>query len=104
MRGDVYRLAAPRSTTGHEQAGRRFAIVVQSDALVTSTVLVAPTSTRAQPSRYRPQVHIYGSESRVLVEQTICVDWDRLGPMVGRLYPFEMDEVDRALRTVLNLL
>jgi hypothetical protein len=33
MRGDLYRLKAPRGTRGHEQAGQRYAVVVQSDDL-----------------------------------------------------------------------
>ncbi|TAM87040.1 MAG: type II toxin-antitoxin system PemK/MazF family toxin, partial [Jatrophihabitans sp.] len=44
MRGEIYRLRAPRDARGHAQHGRRYAVVVQSDQLPLSTWLVAPTS------------------------------------------------------------
>ena len=47
MRGEVYRLRAPRRARGYEQTGPRYAVVVQSDQLPLSTLLVAPTSTTA---------------------------------------------------------
>ena len=37
VRGEVYALRAPRGARGHEQAGARFAVVVQSDLLALST-------------------------------------------------------------------
>ncbi len=33
MRGDLYRLKAPKDVHGHEQAGGRYAVVLQSDDL-----------------------------------------------------------------------
>jgi mRNA interferase MazF len=103
VRGDVYRLKAPRKTRGHEQAGPRLAVVVQSDLLPLSTWLVAPTSTRARATSFRPEVTVGGSRTRVLVEQTAAVDPERLGPHVGELSYEEMSAVDSALRTVLGL-
>lgn len=103
MRGDVHALKAPRGARGHEQAGHRFAVVVQSDALPLSTWLVAPTSTRARPASFRPEVRICGLSTLVLVEQTAAIDPQRLGDAVGRLTHGEMIEVDAALRIVLGL-
>lgn len=37
VRGDVYRLRAPKDARGHEQSGSRYAVVVQSDDLPLST-------------------------------------------------------------------
>ncbi|MDT7720260.1 MAG: mRNA interferase MazF, partial [Mycobacterium sp.] len=37
MRGEVFRLHAPRSSRRHEQSGSRFAVLVQSDQLPLST-------------------------------------------------------------------
>lgn len=102
MRGDIYRLQAPRNATGHEQAGRRYAIEVQGFANL-STVVVVPTSTKARPALYRPAIEMDGTTTRVLVEQITAVDLDRLGEMVGRLSPQEMAEVDAALRLLLGL-
>lgn len=103
MRGDVFRLRAPRSARGHEQAGSRFAVVVQSGDLPLSTLLVAPTSTSARPASFRPQVEVAGLSTRVLVEQTAAVDPTRLGDHVGNLTFHELREVDAALRLVLEL-
>ena len=103
VRGEVYRLRAPRNATGHDQQGRRYAVVIQSNALLLSTWLVAPTSTLARPASFRPEIELNGQPTRVLVEQTAAVDPQRLGDSVGRLSLHEMNEVDAALRTVLDL-
>ena len=103
MRGDVYRLRAPREAQDHEQRGHRYAVVVQSDLLPLSTWLVAPTSTSARPTSFRPEIELDGRLTRVLVEQTAAVDQSRLGEMVGRLALHEMTEVDNAIRVVLGL-
>lgn len=103
MRGDVFRLRAPRSATGHEQAGPRFAVVVQSDDLPLSTLLVAPTSISARPASFRPQVEVAGVSTHVLVEQTAAVDPNRLGDRIGHLTFNELREVEAALRLVLEL-
>ena len=51
VRGEVFRLPAPRGARGHEQRGARFAVVVQADEFLDlSTVLVSPTSASAQPA------------------------------------------------------
>lgn len=105
MRGDVYRLRENRQAKGHEQRGARFAVVLQSDALMTSTLLAAPTSRSARAASYRPEVEIDGTPSRVLVEQLQAVDPEqRFGPRVGRLSPDERARVDEALRLVVGLL
>jgi mRNA interferase MazF len=103
VRGEVFRLRAPRSVRGHEQAGSRYAVVVQSDQLPLSTWLVAPTSTSARGASFRPEVKIAGSRTRVLAEQTAAVDPGRLGDSVGVLTYEEMRRIDAALRIVLEL-
>jgi mRNA interferase MazF len=104
QRGEVLRLRAPRSIRGHEQGGHRYGVVVQADELLAlSTVLVAPTSTRAYPASFRPEVEINGSRTRVLVEQIAAVDPSRLGESHGFLSRDEVNEVDRALSLVLGL-
>jgi len=102
-RGDIYALRLPRGI-GHEQHGRRFGVVVQSDAfLPRSVVLVAPTSMSAKPASFRPDIEIEGTSTRVLVEQIGAVDVNRLGDLAGRLTPEEEWGVDAALLTVLGL-
>ena len=89
---------------GHEQRGARYAVVVQADEFLDlSTVLVSPTSTRAQPASFRPTIVLEGSETRVLVEQTSVVDPERLGTSAGRLDARELRAVDEALALVLGL-
>lgn len=103
MRGDVHELRAPRGAKGHEQRGRRFAVVVQSDVLPLSTWLVAPTSTSARQTRFRPTIEVDSVQCQVLVEQTAAVAPERLGSVVGHLSHQELIEVDAALRLVLGL-
>ena len=103
MRGEIFRLRSPRGARGHEQTGRRFAVVVHSEELPLSTMLVAPTSTAARPASFRPEIEIGGRQTLVLVEQTVAVDPVRLGPSVGLLSHDEMRRVDAALRLVLSL-
>ncbi len=89
---------------GHEQASRRFGVVLQADELLAlSTVIIAPTSTNALPASFRPEVEIEGARTRVLVEQLGAVDPSRLGESHGLLARDELDEVDRALAIVLGM-
>lgn len=104
LRGDIYEFRVPRGR-GHEQRGKRYGVVVQSDALLPrSVILVAPTSRSARPASFRPEI-VVGSETRkVLVEQVGAVDATRLGELVGRVSPEELWGIDEALWTVLGLL
>jgi mRNA interferase MazF len=104
VRGDVYRLKAPRDARGHEQAGPRYAVVVQSDDLPLSTWLIAPTSTGRRPASFRPEIEIDGVAMRVLVEQLTVIDPElRLAGFAGRLSTAELAALDDALRAVLAL-
>jgi mRNA interferase MazF len=104
VRGEVYRLNAPRGGRGSAQDGSRYAVVVQSDDLYLSTWLVSPTSTSARPASFRPAIEIAGQDTRVLTEQTAAVDPSRLGEQVGYLSFDELRQVDAALRLVLALM
>lgn len=102
-RGDVFELRMPKGV-GHEQAGRRYGVVVQADAfLPRSVVLVAPTSQSARPASFRPEVEIDGTVTRVLVEQVGAVDATRLGALAGHVTPEEAWGIDAALLAVLGL-
>lgn len=103
VRGDVHRLRAPKATRGHEQRGARYAVIVQSDDLVLSTILVAPTSTSSTPRVFRPTIKIGDESTQVLVEQTSAVAPERLGDFVGQLSRDELAEVDLALQLILEL-
>ena len=102
-RGDIFNLRLPKGI-GHEQHGKRYGVVVQSDALLPrSVVLIAPTSTSARSASFRPEIEVEGSETRVLVEQIGAVDIGRLGDLAGRLTSEEQWGVDAAILTVLGL-
>jgi len=103
VRGDLHRLRAPKKTKGHEQRGERYGVILQSDDLILSTVLVAPTSTSSVARVFRPTVTIGNEPTQVLVEQTAAVAPERLGEFVGRLSVDELAAVDQALRLVLEL-
>ncbi len=103
LRGDLYRFKLPKGV-GHEQHGDRYGVIVQADEfLPRSVVIVAPTSRSARPASFRPEVHVDGTTTRVLVEQLAAVDARRLGELAGHLSPEEMWGVDEALATVLGL-
>jgi mRNA interferase MazF len=103
VRGELFRLPSPRATPGREQRGARYAVVVQADEfLQLSTTMVAPTSTSAAPSTFRPVIHVDGRDTRVLVEQTTVVDPQRLGRSAGRLEVRELLAVDEALTLILG--
>jgi mRNA interferase MazF len=102
-RGDVYRIRLP-ARRGREQAGPRYAVIVQAEELLAlSTAIVAPTSRSAAPATFRPEIDLAGQRTRVLVEQLRAVDLDRLDRHAGRLSPAEQRSVDEALELVLGL-
>lgn len=78
-------------------------MIVQSDDLMLSTLLVAPTSRSASPTSFRPTILINDEETQVLVEQTSAVAPERLGDFVCRVSHDELTEINNALRLALEL-
>jgi mRNA interferase MazF len=104
VRGEVFRLSAPRGAAGREQRGARYALVGQADEFLDlSTTIVAPTSTHARPASFRPLITLDGQDARVLVEQTTVVDPQRLGRAAGGLDASELRAVDEALTLIVGL-
>jgi mRNA interferase MazF len=104
MRGDVYETRDNPHAKGHEQQGRRYAVILQSDTLPISTVIAAPTSASARDSSYRPEIQLMGRRTKVLIEQMRCVDPEqRLGRKVGKISFDELAGIDRAVKLVLGL-
>jgi len=102
-RGDVFELRLPKGV-GHEQGGRRFGVVVQSDAfLPRSVVIVAPTSRSARSASFRPQIEVGRERTKILVEQLAAIDASRLGRLIGHATPEELWGIDEAIMTVLGL-
>ena len=101
MRGEVYRL--PARGKGHEQRGRRFAVVLEPEWLSLSTWIVAFTSTSARETSFRPSVMIAHQETLVMCDQLDTVDLNRLTEPVGFLSTEDMQRVDEALALILDL-
>lgn len=103
VRGEVYRLKPRPGAKGHEQTGSRYGVVVQSDSLRLSTWLMAPTSTKARVTSYRPALQLLDVRTVVMVDQISSVDPAGFGEAVARLSYQEMREIDDALRLALGL-
>ena len=101
MRGEVYRL--PARGKGHEQQGRRYAVVLQPDWLTLSTWVIASTSTSAREASFRPPVEIHDRRTLVMCDQIATVDLHRLAEPAGFLTLEEMQRVDEALSLVFDL-
>lgn len=97
----MYRL--PARGKGHEQLGRRYAVVLQPDWLSLSTWIVAFTSTSARETSFRPSVVIAERPTLVMCDQVATVDLPRLHELAGFLSMEEMERVDEALALVLDL-
>jgi mRNA interferase MazF len=103
VRGDVHAITL-RQRRGHVQRGRRYAVVVQADELLTlSTVVVCPTSTSAPEATFHPEVTIGDEPTRVMCEMVGAVDARALGDHVAHLTLDDMRDVDEALLLVLDL-
>jgi mRNA interferase MazF len=103
VRGDIHAITLPRRR-GHVQQGRRFAVVVQADDLLSlSTILVCPTSTSTPPASFHPEVMVDAEPTRVLCEMVGLVDARMLGNHTGHLTLDELRAVDDALELVLDL-
>lgn len=88
---------------GSEQRGARYAVVVQSDDLLLSTVLVAPTSKSAMTRIFRPTILVNDEKAQVLIEQTTAVALERLGELVGHVSRNELEQINDSLRLAFAL-
>lgn len=103
IRGDVHRIKLP-GKRGHVQQGRRYAVIVQADDLLTlSTVVVCPTSRSAFPASFHPEVTIAEQSTQVLCEMVGAVDARVLGEHIGHLSREELRAVEDALLLVLEM-
>jgi len=103
VRGDVHQIKLPNKR-GHVQSGRRYAVIVQADDLLTlSTVVICPTSRSAFPASFHPEVTIASQATQVLCEMVGAVDARALGERVAHLTHDELRAVEDALLLVLDL-
>ncbi len=103
VRGDVHAITLPRGR-GRVQHGRRFAVIVQTDELLTlSTVVICPTSTSAPPATFHPRIDLGGERTHVLCEMVGAIDARNLGDQVAHLGHDKLRAVEDALLLVLGL-
>jgi mRNA interferase MazF len=103
VRGDVHAIKPP-TRRGHVQRGRRFAVIVQADDLLTlSTVVICPTSRSAFRASFHPEVAVAGEPTQVLCEMIGAVDARVLGERVSHLTLDELRSIEDALLLVLDL-
>jgi mRNA interferase MazF len=103
VRGDVHAIKLP-GRRGHVQQGRRYAVIVQADDLMTlSTTIVCPTSRSAFPASFHPEITLLDQPTQVLCEMAGAVDARALGERVAHLGMEEIRAIDDALLLVLDL-
>jgi mRNA interferase MazF len=104
IRGAVYPIDLGDAKRGHEQRGRRLGLVVSIQQDRWSVVSVVPTSTSAQPSIFRPELHVAGRDTLFLVDQIRTIDVAYVaGEPVDYLTRDDMAQVEHALSRYLGL-
>ena len=103
IRGAVYRINLGRPR-GHEQGGKRLALVVSASNSPLSVVTVIPTSTSAGQSIHRPELEITGRATKMLIDQIRSIDVDHVvGDPVDYLTRDQLAEVELALAHYLGV-
>ena len=106
-KGELYYVdfGVPR---GSEQGGYRPVVIVQNDVgnITSPTTIVAPLT--SQPKRYLPTHVAVDNEglrttSIVLAEQIQTIDKSRLINYLGKLDEKQIEEIDRAMSTALDI-
>lgn len=104
IRVAVYRVDLGEARRGHEQRGRRYGLVLSPSDLPWSMATVVPTSTRAQPAVFRPEIELGGVRTRFLADQVRSIDVGFIdGDPEFFLHRDELAEVEEAVRRYLGL-
>jgi mRNA interferase MazF len=108
-RGEVWLLDLGQPKDDHEQAGRRPAVILQTDDLsVLSTVVIVPLTTQSKRAGFASTVWIPASEagdrdSVALCHQIRVLDRRKLIRRIGELAPERLSEIEVAVAFVLGL-
>src|SRR3954465_2493259 len=109
FRGEIWLLDLD-PTRGHEQAGRRPALIISANAVnngPSNLVTIVPLTTKARPLFSHLPVHPpeagLSRESYIICDQVRPVSGDRLVKRYGRLSPATLREVEHRLRLLLDL-
>lgn len=104
IRGAVYRVDFGNAKRGHEQRGRRYAVVMSPSSMPWNVVTVVPASTTAQTAVFRPELEIMGTKTRLLVDQIRTINIAYVdGDPVDYLEREDMAEVEHAVARYLGL-
>ncbi|THV41740.1 type II toxin-antitoxin system PemK/MazF family toxin [Glycomyces buryatensis] len=104
IRGAIYPIDLGEAKRGHEQRGRRFGLVISVSLDGWSTVTVIPTSTRAKPAAFRPEIAVAGRDTRLLVDQMRSIDTQYVtGGLIDFLNQEDMEQVEYAVIRYLGL-
>lgn len=104
IRGAVHRVDLGDARRGHEQRGRRYGLVLSPTDMAWSVATVVPTSTRAQPAVFRPEVELGGVRTLFLVDQLRSVDTRFIVEEPAfLLHRDELEEVEVAVTRYLGL-
>lgn len=109
-RGEIW-WANLSPTQGTEQSGIRPVLIVQMDRANTASphTIVVPLTTRIRQKTLRSHVRLNAGEGEttedavILCEQIRVIDKSRLRNRMGALSDERMDEVDAALKVILDL-
>jgi len=103
IRGAVYRVDLGDAKRGHEQRGRRYGLVL-SPSSDWNVATIVPTSTSAQPMRFRPQMELLGQVVVYLVDQVRSIDTSFIhGDPVHYLSHHELMEIETAVVRYLGI-
>lgn len=104
IRGAVYRVDLGEARRGHEHRGRRYGLVLSPTDMAWSVVTIVPTSTKAQPAVFRPEIELGGVPTRFLVDQLRSVDVRFLDEEPAFfLHRDELEDVEVAVTRYLGL-
>lgn len=104
IRGGIYRVDLGDAKRGHEQRGRRYGLVLSPSGMPWSVATIVPTSTRAQPAIFRPELEVGGVLTRFLVDQIRTVDVRYIqGDPAHYLDRDELAEIEHAVTRYLGL-
>jgi mRNA interferase MazF len=109
-RGEIY-YADLDPVFGHEQGGRRPALVIQNEVgnRFSPTVIVAAISSSLRKQSYPTEVRVpagtanLSQDSAIRLDQLRTIDKRRLERLVGQLDEVTMRRVDKALSVSLGL-
>lgn len=110
LRGELYS-ASLDPVVGSEQGGLRPVLIIQNDTgnRYSPTVIVLALTSQIQKARLPTHVYVPSSghglerDSVVLAEQIRTLDKRRLREKIGKLQPFYMEQVARALSVSLGI-